>query len=37
MTDPWKCSWCGAVYVVPELARCCEDKHLNETQPVERA
>lgn len=25
--DPWKCGYCGKHYVVPQLARSCEEKH----------
>lgn len=25
------CDWCKTVFVVPSLARCCEDKHLEES------
>lgn len=25
--NPWTCARCGAVYVVPSLARMCEAKH----------
>lgn len=28
MRDLWVCEWCGKHYVVPVLARDCEDKHL---------
>ena len=26
-SDPYQCSWCGKTYVVPALARACEEKH----------
>jgi hypothetical protein len=26
----WICDWCKKHYVVPQLARDCEDKHLKE-------
>jgi hypothetical protein len=25
--DPWQCSICKEMFVVPSLARCCEMKH----------
>lgn len=25
----WTCALCGKLYVVPELARVCEEKHLD--------
>jgi hypothetical protein len=25
--DPWKCKTCGKMYVVPGLARDCEQRH----------
>lgn len=28
--DPWTCAFCGQVFVVPELARLHEEKHLDD-------
>jgi len=28
MTNRWECAICGKTFVVPSLARSCEEKHL---------
>jgi hypothetical protein len=33
--DPWKCSWCGTHYVIPDLARQCERRHEALTEETE--
>lgn len=30
LTDPYRCEWCSRRYVVPSLARDCEDDHMTE-------
>ena len=32
--DPYLCELCGRRWVVPALARACEQKHLDEEKPV---
>ena len=29
--NPYRCEWCGETYVVPSLARKCEQKHESQT------